>query len=233
MRRFRVLLLMAGITLGWLPGLCLMAEPVLTAISPRISGTPETEPVPGMFLVARRSLQDPNFRESVILILQHDADGTLGLVVNRPGNVTLSEAVPDVNSRAGQRHPLYFGGPVGIPQITMLIANPPETPMAKHIAGDIYFSADRALLDRFLNEGKSDRELRFYLGYAGWAPGQLAFELAHESWHVIHARDTDTVFDSDMQTLWERLIESLEPTGIQVYEPSHDPIIARFARNGA
>lgn len=194
----------------------LAAEPVFASVSPRIPDQARSEPAAGMFLVARRSLQDPNFRESVIYIVQHDDEGTLGLVLNRPGKIMLSEAVPDVDTRNGRHHPLYLGGPVGIPQITMLIANPPETPMAKHIAGNIYFSADRALLDHLLDEGKPDSELRFYLGYAGWTPGQLAFELMLESWHMIRAEDTNTVFDDNTGTLWERLIQSLEPTGIHV-----------------
>jgi putative transcriptional regulator len=84
-----------------------------------------------------------------------------------------------------------------------------------HVADDVYISSDRGVLEEVLAAKKPASELRFYIGYSGWAGGQLDFELERGSWHVV-AADPNAVFSGDTGSLWDRLIERLEPTGIQV-----------------
>ena len=189
------------VTAAWAGGDLL---PVL--VSPHNPRTSTVGPAPGMFLVARRTLQD---------LLEHDSNGTAGLIVNRPSHIRLSEAVAEIDEAAASHHALYYGGPVGVSQITMLLRNEAAAPLLIPVDGDVFVSANRQVLERLLAAGKPQNELHFYLGHAGWAPGQLDFELLHKHWHLV-AGDADAIFASDIDSLWKRLIQRLEPLGIQV-----------------
>lgn len=207
--------------------LCLLPDPggrvslhaaIMPAIiSPGMPGTLDREPAAGMFLVARRDLQDPHFSRSVIYLLEHGPNGAMGLIVNRPSGIKLSDAISDVREQVAARYSLYFGGPVQHNQIIMLIRNARQTRLVQHIVDDIYVSADRNVMNRLLAENKPEDELHFYLGHTGWSAGQLARELEHDSWHLVE-EDTQTIFSADPETLWDRLIEQLEPDGLYVLD---------------
>ena len=212
-----ILALLAGLSLPLCPLITASAGdgllPVL--LSPSNPRASTVGPAPGMFLVARRSLQDSNFSQSVVYLLEHDDRGTAGLIVNRPSRIRLSEAVAEIDAEAASGHALYFGGPVGISQITMLLRNEAASPLLTPVDGGVFVSANRQVLERLLAAGKPENELHFYLGHAGWAAGQLEFELLHKHWHLV-AGDAEAIFASDIDSLWKRLIQRLEPTGIQV-----------------
>ena len=174
---------------------------------------PAAEPAAGRFLVARRSLDDPHFRRSVIYLLKHGAQGTAGLIINRPSGLNLSDAVSGIDDSGFASRPVYFGGPVEFNTVSMLIRDEQETRLIEHIADDVYLSGDRSVLERLLGENKPDNALHFYLGHAGWLPGQLAREIKQEDWYVI---DTDpaVIFSARPEALWKRLIEKLDPVGL-------------------
>ena len=194
------------------------ADPI--SIAPALPGTNTGEPGPGMFLVARRALDDSYFGQSVVYLVEHGENGTLGLIVNRSSDISLSEAVPGIEDKQATAHALYYGGPVGLPMILMLLRSESATEGMTYVANNVHISSDRRVLDEVLAAKKPESELRFYIGYSGWAAGQLEIELGHGSWHVV-AADTDEIFSSETDSLWNRLIERLEPEGIQVdYRPS-------------
>jgi len=195
------------------------------SIAPALPGTSTGEPDRGMFLVARRTLDDPHFGQSVVYLVEHGDDGTLGLIVNRSSDVHLSEALPDIEDKQATEYALYYGGPVGLPKILMLMRSEAATEGMDHVANGVYISSDRRVLDEALAAKKPESELRFYIGHSGWAAGQLAFELEHGSWHVV-AADTDAIFSDKTDSLWDRLIERLEPTGIQAHSRPSSPILA-------
>ena len=204
-----------------------------TSIGPESLDMAAVKPGPGMFLVARRSLHDSNFGQSVVYLVEHDEGGTLGLIVNRSSDVSLSEAVPDIEDEQATAHALYYGGPVGLPMILMLVRSESATEGMAHVVDDVYISSDRRVLDKVLAAKKSDKELRFYIGYSGWAAGQLDFELMRGDWHVVGA-DTDAIFSGEAASLWNRLIEQLEPEGIQVDKrPSLPILISTFPTTDA
>jgi len=198
-------------------------DPISTA--PALSDTRTGEPGPGMFLVARRALDDSHFGQSVVYLVEHGEGGTLGLIVNRPSEISLSEAVPDIEDRQATAHALYYGGPVGLPMILMLVRSESATEGMAHVADNVYISADRRVFDELLAAKKPENEVHFYIGYSGWAAGQLDFELARDSWHVV-AADTDAIFSGETESMWNRLIERLEPRGIQVDNRSSLPVLA-------
>lgn len=190
----------------------------------------DSVPEPGMFLVATRALNDPWFGQSVVLLLEHGAGGSVGLVVNRRFQTRLSEAVPDLEPSEADKHPVYFGGPLGSHQVFMLLRDKEPIPQARHIAADIYFSADRRVLDQALKQKMPGSKLHFYLGYASWTAGQLAHELVRGSWHLASG-DPGTVFDDTGKDLWDRLIDELEPLGIEVRVVSPSQLLAALPRD--
>jgi putative transcriptional regulator len=198
---------------------------VPASIAPVLPDTITGKPGPGMFLVAKRALDDSHFGQSVVYLVEHGEGGTLGLIVNRPSDVSLSEAVPDIEDKLATVHALYYGGPVGLPMILMLVRSESATEGMALIVDDVYISSDRRVLDEVIAAQKPNNELRFYIGHSGWAAGQLDFELLRGDWHVVTA-DTDAIFSGETGSLWNRLIERLEPTGIQVDNRPPLPILA-------
>jgi putative transcriptional regulator len=174
---------------------------------------PATEPAAGRFLVARRTLDEPHFRQTVIYLLRHGPSGTVGMIINRPSGLDLSDAVSGINGMDLKSRPIYFGGPVEFNTVSMLIRNEQESRLVEHIADDVYLSGDRSVLDRLLTEKKPDNALHFYLGHAGWLPGQLVLEIRQENWYVIDA-DPAVIFSANPESIWKRLIEKLDPSGL-------------------
>jgi len=171
-------------------------------------------PAPGMFLVARRHMPDPNFRRSVVLLLQHDENGTVGLIVNRPTNFRLQDALPDLPGVEAADHPLFLGGPVARTLLAMLLRNEGPSQTVERITDEVSFSADRDVLERLIARKKPAEEMRLYLGHAGWGAGQLVRELARGDWHLAKA-DAASIFGGE-EGLWDRLIEVVDPPGIEI-----------------
>ena len=203
------------------------ADPV--TIVPDLPATLSAKPGPGMFLVANRALNDPYFGRSVVYLVEHDENGTLGLIVNRASNISLSEAVPDIEDEQAAAHALYYGGPVGQQMMLMLLRSESAAKGMAHVADDVYISSDRRVLEELLAAKKPVDELNFYIGHSGWGAGQLAFELMRDDWHVV-AADTDAIFSGETDSLWDRLIERLEPIGIQVNSRPSLPSLAFKSR---
>ncbi len=170
-------------------------------------------PAPGRFLVSSRNLTDPHFTRAVIYLVMHNDQGTLGLVVNRPSEFRLADAVSDVEE--SDDYAIYFGGPVKHSIITMLIRSDKENPLVQLVADDVFFSQDRRVLDRLLAEKKPADALRFYMGHVGWVAGQLQQEIERGNWFVVDA-DPATIFSTRPSSLWTRLIEKLDPGGLYV-----------------
>ncbi len=172
-------------------------------------------PAPGRFLVASRNLTDPHFSRTVIYLVGHNDEGTLGLVVNRPSEIRLADAVSDVEDGEGDDHAIYFGGPVKHSMISMLMRSETQNPLVRQVADDVFFSHDRRVLDRLLAEQKPAAALRFYMGHAGWTAGQLQQEIGRGDWFVVDA-DPANIFSTRPASLWTRLIEKLDPGGLYV-----------------
>jgi putative transcriptional regulator len=173
------------------------------------------EPAPGLFLVSSRDLTDPHFSQTVIYLVAHNDDGSVGLVINRPTSIRLADAVSDIADEAGDAHAIYYGGPVKYGMLTMLMRSEKESLLVQPVADDIFFSQDRRVLDRLLAERKPANALRFYMGHAGWVAGQLQQEIERGDWFVVEA-DPMTIFSTRPASLWNRLIEKLDPGGLYV-----------------
>jgi len=180
------------------------------------------EPAAGMLLVAARELRDPFFGKSVILLLQHDVTGSKGLILNRLSDWRLSDVVSDIDGAQADQYPLFFGGPMGVHKVVMLVHTADAVAPARQVTDDIYFSDSRRVFEKLLAARTPADELHFYLGYAGWTTGQLAGEIARGSWHLVKG-DPEAVFDVGNEGLWEQMINELEPNGIMVKADSPQP----------
>jgi putative AlgH/UPF0301 family transcriptional regulator len=164
----------------------------------------------GKLLVARRSLQDRNFAETVILLVQHSEDeGTVGLILNRQTKIPLSRLSKEIEGAKGRTEPLYLGGPVQTEGVMALVRSRAKLEEAKHVLADIYMISSKASLEKTISSNSAANSLRLYLGYAGWDAGQLEWELGMNAWDVL-AASAAVVFDPHPETLWSRLVDQQE-----------------------
>ncbi len=175
-------------------------------------------PEKGIFLVATAGMQDPRFRRSVVLLLEHGENGTLGLIVNKVTEISLPQVLPDLKDSGQESNLLFFGGPVGLDGILFLTRNAEPPERAEHVMEDVYYSGDRNLLEEFLEQNKGAGELRVFLGNSGWSPGQLAAEIAEGAWRLVRG-DSDTLFGKDLDDIWPDLIGPPTPSPFMVRGP--------------
>lgn len=163
----------------------------------------------GVIVVADRKLKDPHFAQTVVLIVHYDEQGTVGLVLNRPSEMTVSDILSGVRDARNRNEAAFSGGPVE-PMSVLALLRAHEGPKgAQRVAGDIWAIVDEDLLKDALSEHKSPDELRFYVGYAGWGPGQLEAETEAGAWRVIRG-NANTVFDTKPDSLWDRVVRNLD-----------------------
>jgi putative transcriptional regulator len=157
------------------------------------------------FLVAMPSLEDPNFRESVTFICEHNPQGALGIVINRPMNVVLDDILKQLSLKAHDNDtaatPVYLGGPVQ-PERGFVIHEPPGQWEATLKVGEsLGVTTSRDVLAA-LAEGNGPRRSFVALGYAGWTAGQLEEELKSNSWLSAPA-DPHIIFDTPVDQRWQ------------------------------
>ncbi len=165
----------------------------------------DTQLSKGKFLVASRRLGDPRFQETVVLLISYDRNGAMGLIINRPVKMSLSDVFPDSAIFKKRKDTIYFGGPVEVNRLLFLIRSPGKPEEAIRVFGSVYASSSRDMLDRVIGKRKEGEHVRVYAGYAGWAAGQLDAEVARGDWHVIRA-DAKTIFDKKSEKIWPELI---------------------------
>jgi len=157
----------------------------------------------GLFLVASPALLDPNFHHSVVLVSQGADGSSVGFVLNRPGQRSLAQILPDNEQMKRFTEPIYLGGPVEAAGLFAIFRTPVHPPGALRVLDDVSFALDPAVVERLLQA--PPQQVRFFNGYAGWAPGQLARELERGGWHLLNA-DPDIVFRKNMDGLWEEMM---------------------------
>ncbi len=165
----------------------------------------------GTILVADRKLKDPNFERSLVLVISYDEHGTVGLVLNRQSEIPVAMLVPGVKEAKDRKDTAYSGGPVEPKSVLALLRSSKGPEGAQRIAGDIWAILDQDLLKDTLASRPGPDKLRFFVGYAGWGPGQLEAEMEAGAWRVIHA-SSDTVFDAEPESLWNRVVRGLDLT---------------------
>jgi putative transcriptional regulator len=161
-------------------------------------------------LVATPALLDPNFFHTVVFMIEHNADAALGVVLNRPSEVALGDALPDWAAIAAPPAVAFIGGPVQAHDALIGLAKlAPDAATVGEDADGWY-----PLLERFgtVDLGRTPVDLdlgiagaRVFAGYAAWGPGQLEGELDEHAWFVVDAVPDDLLTD-DPESLWRRVL---------------------------
>ncbi len=162
----------------------------------------------GVFLVAKRHIKDPRFKQTVILITGHDSWGSIGLVVNRPSEVPVAKLLPEWAELVDADAHVYYGGPVEIDLVRFLIKSSRPLDIGNRVLEDVYMVASKPMFETFIRNHNSNKVMHTYIGYAGWAVGQLEHEVDRGDWYIVKG-DAKMLFDSDPETLWKQFIRSL------------------------
>ena len=151
----------------------------------------------GKLLVSMPKMSDPRFNKSVIVIIHHDPEGTVGMVVNNRAGIVQYGFAPKGSKKLGkavERLPVYFGGPVDKETMIILHTNDLEKDSETVSIGDQYCITHSAEILAEHHKGNGPRHLLIALGYSGWGPGQLVQELQQNVWLVCEARE-ELVFE--------------------------------------
>jgi len=163
-------------------------------------------PAKGMLLVSEPFLEDPNFDRTVILLCEHNDQGSFGFVINKSANITLKDVVEIADTRDQQ---LYLGGPVEHNTLHF-IHRFPTLVNAVEIVNGIYWGGDFDQLLTLLDTGDATEEdVKFFVGYSGWEIDQLHEEVKIDSWIVSDIKDPDLLFMQEENELWKRVLDGL------------------------
>lgn len=179
--------------------------------------TPISAPRRGCLLVATPQLEDPNFRRSVILIIDHGSEGSLGVILNRPSEISVDQIVPGWAASSSSAPRVFSGGPVQTNSLVALaLASAPlrgATSVTEHIA--------LLNLEEEPDIAQQDFEnVCLYLGYSGWSPGQLQAELQEGAWWTFESKPEDLI--SDPIDSWTRVLSRQNSAArLVAFHPEH------------
>jgi putative transcriptional regulator len=189
----------------WTP-LCCVLLLIVALVQPayRLAAQQESD-FAGQLLVAMPEMKDPRFVESVIYIVQHNREGTLGLLINRPlARAPIEDVIKGsgIDGKDGTREiTVHYGGPVNPRQGFVLHSNDFVLENSKEVKDGIAMTSDARIVSE-ISIGKGPRQFLLMIGYAGWAPGQLEEEIKAKSWFLIPA-DKELIFDKKAEQKWQ------------------------------
>jgi len=176
------------------------------------------ESLRGRLLISSGGLYDSNFRHTVVLVGEHNADGALGVVLNRALDVTVRKTLPALGDLVPPGDLLFQGGPVQ-PASPVLLAEFAQAELADLL---VFGSVGFLLGDVSADAGSSILRARVFAGYSGWGPGQLEAEMAGDSWIVEPALEDD-VFTDAPDLLWSRVLDRKGPEYRRLSRMPYDP----------
>lgn len=176
------------------------------------------ESLRGQLLISSGGLYDPNFRHTVTMVGEHNADGALGVVLNRPLDVTVEQVFPPVSRLVPAGESLFQGGPVQTNSAVLLVEVSDPGLLDLPVFGSVGFLIGEVSEDI----QPSILRARVFAGYAGWGPGQLEAEMAANSWILEPARVED-VFNDAPELLWSRVLQRKGPDYRQLSRMPYDP----------
>jgi putative transcriptional regulator len=163
----------------------------------------------GKLLVSSRDLTDPNFAESVVLLVKYNQQSTVGLMINHRTRVPISRTIQNLDAGNHGSDPTYIGGPVEMTAVFGLFRSRKRPDEGTSVLSEVYLVSSKALLEKTLAAISGPSDLRLYLGYCGWAAGQLENEVRRGGWWIFDA-NAGVVFDPDPRSVWSRLIVRTE-----------------------
>jgi putative transcriptional regulator len=160
------------------------------------------ESLAGQLLLASPSLRDPNFERTVVLIGLHSGEGAMGVVLNRPSELTVAEAAPQLDETVEQSDLVFVGGPVQPSSIVFLAEFVEPSLAGMLVLGRIGFPAPNAQIDEL---AEATERVRVFAGFAGWGEGQLEAEIEQGDW-IADSALPDDVFSETPEELWSDVL---------------------------
>jgi putative transcriptional regulator len=163
------------------------------------------KPGQGKLLVSEPALYDFYFKQSVVLLAEHDDTGSFGLIINKPIDVKFNDIIrnfPEFDA------PVYLGGPVKTDNLFVLHTIGEKVEKSFKVLEGLYWGGDIEIIKEMIAEKKANpNDMRFYLGYSSWAPKQLDNEMTEKSWLVMNGA-IGNVFEHDPTHLWGHIMRS-------------------------
>lgn len=165
-------------------------------------------PAQGSILISEPFLQDAYFQRSVVLLVEHNMQGSMGFVLNKKTDLIVNTFFPELEEYP--EIPIYLGGPVSANRLFFIHSlGDLIVPDSVKIKDRLYFDGDFEALKRYIQNGHSiEGKVKFFLGYSGWTEGQLGNEISKNSWVVSHAAK-ENVLLADGESFWKNSLEQL------------------------
>ena len=165
------------------------------------------KPSKGDLLLSEPFLADPNFERSVILLCEHNSDGSFGFVLNKESELRLSDTLDEVQN---YDQILCLGGPVQHNTLHFLHRVSPPFSGSETVGDNIFWGGDFDELLSLINTRQiSSADIKFFAGYSGWEPGQLENELAEDTWIIYQRPTSNQIFDTPATQLWLEILRSM------------------------
>lgn len=165
------------------------------------------EPSAGKVLIAEPLLLDGIFGRSVVLLVEHNEEGSMGYVLNKNSGFTIQQLLPKFKNFYT---PVFLGGPVATNTLHFIYRSKEPLLNSKQVAPDIFWGGDIDELNSLLKKGQiNEKDIRFFIGYSGWGKNQLKSELSKHYW-VVSEAETEQIFEEDPKALWKRSVVLLD-----------------------
>lgn len=181
----------------------------------------KTPPSVGKILISEPFLSDPNFKRSVILLVEHGVEGTLGFVLNQLSSLNLNDLIKDFPP---VDVPVFLGGPVEVDTLHFIHRCYDKMLSGDPIGDGLYWGGNfETLKVLFEQQEISTSDVKFFLGYAGWGKNQLTREIAEKTWLVSSNYQVSSLFELNEEDLWRELIVNLGPRYAHISNFPDDP----------
>ena len=165
-------------------------------------------PSSGRFLISEPFMTDKNFQRSVVLLVEHSEEGSLGFVLNRQLDIGLNNLIEELPYFDA---PVFMGGPVEQNTLHYIHRLGDEIPNSQKIGMDLFWGGEfNWVKNQIQNELLSPLDILFFVGYSGWGPGQLLKEIEDKAW-IVAPEQESFVFQKDYTDLWRQILQSMGP----------------------
>jgi putative transcriptional regulator len=187
----------------------------------RFTPSNQAQPRAGNVLLSEPFLEDPYFGRKVVLLCEHNADGSFGFVLNNFVDIDVDEVMEDLPKMATR---ISVGGPVKNGNLYYLHTRV-DIPESIEVVDGVCMGGDFEVIRSMLKSGALEsNEIRFFIGYSGWSPSQLEEEIRSRSWFVADAESSDIMrTDEENETFWKRLISSMGDGFTHIANAPNDP----------
>ena len=171
----------------------------------------------GKIIITPRNSPDPHFSNSVIVLAHYDQTGALGLMLHYKSDLTIQKALKGIAGAEKRTDTVFVGGPVELPVVFALLRTKSAPTGVSRVADNLYLMTSKQSIATALTEEHPASDLRVFIGYSGWGPGQLEREVRRSGWYIFDY-DESIVFDEHPDTLWNRLIGKAERR-LAIFQP--------------